>query len=716
MAKVNTTPTTPTQSDLMIKDLENNLVVRPQQLGNLVTQFVLEEDLTDMAKRYDEYVETVLASGHEHAKHHANRMSEATKKTALFTMRKALERVILAELRKGASYIERNAIAKQIGNKVSAKTFKDEHAKYVKANDFSKLSIGLNITEFMRYANYISMSSGKNGEGHTIVKMEANFIIPKKLKRIAAKVRALSCTDEDLKFHTPDVAGGYNHESKTMLNSKGFNSVTRQPEIVCEAINCLQSVEYTLREEMLNDPILNRYKTEPRWFASEDHGGKFMTGEWSKFANDIQSMYGKVVNFARACDDRGRLNSLSTYLALHGDKMQKAMWEFANKQVVTDGNIKYLKIEFANEAFTDKCREQEAIDWFDAQTDEQLDEYADKMVMKPNETGHMVEVYPYPNLRGVLNDYKAAMAGQPVGTIVSWDATNQGAQIYAILAKDIQTALLSNVYDNGERMDAYGILAEHLNRLTGQHHINGTFNRDNVKPAFMTYLYGAGMKKIINGDEYGKETPSDKSVFESLARFFPKELKLDTEAKWNVFIEAMKKLVPAAVRYMELIYKYHDKKRSKYEWIMPDGFKVETTTYETDTIEAHYFKLAHGKEPASTPTGSISVRRETGVFISKALAPNIIHSIDAYIVRELARRLGIEINDIFDSFGVHPNDVDATRQTYKEVLADILDMDLLENILMQINPDLTNLLIRKGKFTKGDLTYSDVLQSTYALR
>ncbi|RLC86756.1 MAG: hypothetical protein DRI37_06815, partial [Chloroflexi bacterium] len=540
---------TPTisRTDLLIKGLEQQLVVRPQQLGNLVTQFVLEEEenVVDMAKRYDSYITLIKGSGHEFAAHHANRL-ETVKGGFHKTMRKALERIILAELRKGGGYIERNAIAKQIGNKVSPKAFSDEHGKLVKSNDFSKLSVGLNITEFMRYNNYISMSSGKNGEGHTIVKMEANFTIPKKLKRIAAKVRALSVTDEEVKMHTPEKNGGYGHEVKTMLNSKGFNSVTHQPIQVCEAANILQSVEYTLREEMLNDPILNRYKEHTRWYASEDHGGKFMTGEWAKFSADIQNMNGKVLQFARAFDDRGRLNSLSTYLALHGDSMQKAMFQFANKQVVLTGNLKYLKIAFANEAYTDKCKEQEAIDWFDAQTPEQLDALADDPVEVLNETGHKILQYPYPSLRGILNDYHAACQGKAVGTIISWDATNQGAQIYAILAKDIQTAILANVYDNGERMDAYGILAEHLNRLTGQDPIKGSFNRHNVKPAFMTYLYGAGMKKIITGEEYGKEKPSEKSIFESIERFFPKELGLDTEAKWEVFIEAMKKLVPAA--------------------------------------------------------------------------------------------------------------------------------------------------------------------------
>ena len=66
---------------------------------------------------------------------------------------------------------------------------------------------------------------------------------------------------------------------------------------------------------------------------------------------------------------------------------------------------------------------------------------------------------------------------------------------------------------------------------------------------------------------------------------------------------------------------------------------------------------------------------------------NVIHSIDAYICREVVKRLNsldIEVSPIHDSFGVHPNHCDELRRVYRELLAEIYESDILIDLLKEI--------------------------------
>jgi len=91
---------------------------------------------------------------------------------------------------------------------------------------------------------------------------------------------------------------------------------------------------------------------------------------------------------------------------------------------------------------------------------------------------------------------------------------------------------------------------------------------------------------------------------------------------------------------------------------------------------------------------------------------NVVHSIDAWIVREMVRnsaREGYDLLTIHDDFLAHPNYMNVVRQHYVGTLARLADMPLLENILNEITGTEEELIKRSSNLS------DKILKSEYAL-
>jgi DNA-directed RNA polymerase len=67
----------------------------------------------------------------------------------------------------------------------------------------------------------------------------------------------------------------------------------------------------------------------------------------------------------------------------------------------------------------------------------------------------------------------------------------------------------------------------------------------------------------------------------------------------------------------------------------------------------------------------------------KGLVARIVHYIDGWIVSQMINRNDFEIIPIHDCFYTHPNNVEKMRKTYRGIMRDLYDMDLLESICSQ---------------------------------
>lgn len=142
-----------------------------------------------------------------------------------------------------------------------------------------------------------------------------------------------------------------------------------------------------------------------------------------------------------------------------------------------------------------------------------------------------------------------------------------------------------------------------------------------------------------------------------------------------------------------------------HEWVLPDGHTAYVPVMERVSKKIEVDNLNHA---TFTHIAAVNAPQESGI----SLAANVIHSIDGYVVREMIRRAhkqGFVLLTIHDSFWAHPNYMNEVRDNYRQILAEISEMNLLDNILSQI-------LGYEVEVTKqGPCIADEIRESEYAL-
>ncbi len=257
--------------------------------------------------------------------------------------------------------------------------------------------------------------------------------------------------------------------------------------------------------------------------------------------------------------------------------------------------IEYLKIDIANNFGHDK------LDWLDRirwTTDHE--DCLEDLLAKAEEPALYF---------AAVQAYRAVQKGEPIGYPISLDATSSGLQLLAVLTGDRSAAQLCNVVDTGHREDAYqrvfDVIVDILTERLGPD-VAGQISRKDLKRAIMTALYGS--------------TAVPKEVF-------GEGVQLET------FYEVMNELAPAAWELNEAFMKIWDSEALSNDWVLPDNFhvhvKVMVPTNETVNFLNEPFEITR-QVNAATSEG-------------RSLGANTVHSVDGFIVREMARRCDYDL-------------------------------------------------------------------------
>jgi len=252
----------------------------------------------------------------------------------------------------------------------------------------------------------------------------------------------------------------------------------------------------------------------------------------------------------------------------------------------------YLLIDVANQYGLDKEVFEKRIEWANAHLDE-LELLADQADNKP--------LY----LKAVLA-IRRAQKGLPIGHLVGFDASCSGLQIMSVITGCHAGAEATGLIDPHKRADAYTACTQAMNQILRQT-TGGSVQvaRKQAKQALMTTFYGSSAQpKAI----FGEDTPE-------LAAFY----------------EAARAIAPGAWELLQDLLSSWRPYTLMHAWQLPDGFEAKVKVMQKKEARIEVDELDH-----STFTYEFYVNEGTEKGLANAA--NVVHSIDAYVLRSIHRR------------------------------------------------------------------------------
>lgn len=343
-------------------------------------------------------------------------------------------------------------------------------------------------------------------------------------------------------------------------------------------------------------------------------------------------------------DKRGRVYNDGFLVDYQGDEWSKAAIEpVIIPEQLTERGLRAFQIDIANHMGLDKKDYSERLS-----TVQSLSNLANVKAKKPILFAKAVESYN----KMTLSDYNST------DYMCQIDATASCLQIQAIIANDSKVAKYTNLTDISKCYDIYGKAAQEIIDLV-KSKLQVSDIRDIVKKAVMTAGYNSQKQITVARKELAKKGLR-------IAQEYLEEI-VYTGPKIRQLLKKMNKLFSSV-------------KTDMIKYTMPDGFVVELPNITKNRI------FVKNKEYKYKYMMRYDERGYDYEENWRSLAPNIIHSIDAYICRELIRRCDFVVYSIHDCFACHPNNIDKLRLTYIELLKEIQSLNMLEYIGKQINP------------------------------
>lgn len=346
-------------------------------------------------------------------------------------------------------------------------------------------------------------------------------------------------------------------------------------------------------------------------------------------------------------------------------------------EYLTESGLRWLMIDIANTYGYDKATFNEQVAWVN-DINESLERFE-----------HLAES-PY-EYRKAVEALRTHQRGEKVSHMAYVDCSNQALQLYATLTSDLSTAYICNLSSGDVRTDGYGMLADQMNVELG----TNIFTRKNCKKAMMTTLYGKRNAETV--------------IYEAMSQdeiLLMTEQGITIESMEIAFANAMVKLAPKAMQSMDLIQKLNDENIETYYWTMPDGFNVKYDVKRDIIYEGNR---------VSKEGVSFNFATETSIYgatkYNAGMAPNVIHSVDGYVAREMVRKSTEFITTIHDAFGKHVNHIDKFIEHYKDTMIELLNSNLLESIMNEIANGRNYILPEKS----GTLTESHIKEAQYAV-
>jgi len=141
----------------------------------------------------------------------------------------------------------------------------------------------------------------------------------------------------------------------------------------------------------------------------------------------------------------------------------------------------------------------------------------------------------------------------------------------------------------------------------------------------------------------------------------------DTE-ELHAFYDTLQELFPGAMNVLKALNDRWDNTTMFHEWALPDGHvaHVKVTQHIDGIIEQEGLNLPYRYEK-NMPSN-----------VKTSLAPNVVHSLDAFVIRYVVENADFQVSHIHDELQAHPNNMSKLRELYKEALKVIAEGNYLE--------------------------------------
>lgn len=287
----------------------------------------------------------------------------------------------------------------------------------------------------------------------------------------------------------------------------------------------------------------------------------------------------------------------------------------------TFSGFEYVMIDVSNQFGNDKLQFEDRIRWVHEHMDE-LESLVDQAETPP--------LY----MKAVLA-LRKAQKGIPSGHLVGLDACASGVQVMSALTGCYQGAQATGLVGD-ERSDIYTLCTTKMNELLHDQGISVDISRKDAKRALMTSFYGS---KLTPKELFGEDTPELAAFYQAAQAVAPGawELLQDLLASWQPFA-------------------------LKHQWKLPDGYDAVVKVMAKVSARIEVDELDHA-------TFTYEFHENTGSKTGLANAANVVHSVDAYVLRCIHRRCNYDPSvvetayvallaekDLRDTYGVQPVD------------------------------------------------------------
>ena len=550
------------------------------------------------------------------------------------------------------------------------------------AKRFIKEMINLNVISSKMEAREMDLGIRKVYILSPATSLEVSDMVDELRKEVPMQCKPLNNRPNDW----ADNNTGIHADAKITL-IKGSKQKTIAPAVL-SAVNKLQAVSFVVSPAMMDaaDILLDN-------MSEYD-----VTEEDARVYRAISKVTG-TVHFPITLDGRGRLYYRGGLVTPQGTDFCKAAFQFKDAVALGETGFDAIAIHTANVCGMDKVSINDRISWVQSNIDSgafaAITDFEDVIQMFPKADTFQATVAILEINRILALDTNLATVTSTL--VCHQDGTCNGLQHMAAITGSRETAESVNCTAstwNDVPSDIYGIIATNAAAITeGEvRDLINKYGRKMAKNPVMIVGYGASEGTVVaNTVEFLKKQGEDGKHGEAIGKAYMAAL--DTNAS------AVKSFTSAITRRMDMAI---TKGLTSVEWITADGFvcQIEYTNIEDYRVRAGAFN--------GVKAGAVGVLDEVKTVY--AMAPNLIHSVDATHLRMVVNSVDHDLVTVHDSIGSHAGNFFKTASAVRTQFVAVHEYDILTDLCTSMDVKPINFVAKRRA---GGYNASEALNSTY---